>query len=41
MVATYSLFLQSVLIKRINCFVALGKNAKTLVVRGSANRTGV
>jgi len=35
MVATYSLFLQSVLIKRINCFVGLCENAKTLAVRGS------
>ena len=32
MFETYSLFLQSVLIKRINCFVGLGENAKTLVV---------
>jgi len=35
MVETYSMFLQPVLSKRINCFVGLGENAKTLVVRGS------
>jgi hypothetical protein len=35
MVETHSLFLQSVLIKRINCFVGFGENAQTLAVRGS------